>query len=425
MARTLIASDNFNRASLGADWAQLNAGNAGDIVIDGSTRIRGSFGNQNVDDKATARWVGAGTFSDDQYSSLVLVNPVIFNGTTVRIGVIARASADTGAGRDYYEAYLLMDSGTTPTTRLVKWVNGTRTQLHSAAVAWAANDRIDLECEGSEIRVCKNGTPLGGSFTQTDTSITTGKPGVTATNSTFGDSWEGGDIAADAVPPTLTDQELAATGGTTATATVSTSETGGTMYVVVTTSATAPTVAQVKAGQNHLGAAATFSTSAAVSSVGLQTFSATGLSTTTTYYAHFVHTDASANDSSVATSAAATTDNPGTGGGEIGDTDGGGAQPASTGADTAGKGRRKRLYLGPKPGPAPQPPAPAVQPAQPAPQLAEPYTPRLPGVLQGLLDVMPAPVFEPAAQIQSAPAQDERLADDDHAALIAAEMLLA
>lgn len=103
--------------------------------------------------------------------------------------------------------------------------------------------------------------------------------------------------------------------------------------------------------------------------------------------------------------------------------------PASTaGTDGAGKGRRKRLYLGPKPGPAPQPPAPpapAVQPAQPAPQPAEPYSPRLPAVLQGMLDAMVPPAVEPVQILAVEAPQVDRFADDDYAALIAAEMLLA
>lgn len=99
------------------------------------------------------------------------------------------------------------------------------------------------------------------------------------------------------------------------------------------------------------------------------------------------------------------------------------------GTDGAGKGRRKRLYLGPKPGPAltpPSPPPPAIQPpAQPAPQPAEPYSPRLPAVLQSLLDAMAPPVVEPVQVLTVEAPQVDRFADDDYAALIAAEMLLA
>lgn len=205
MARTSIATDNFNRASLGSDWTQLNTGAAGDVLLDSSIQIKGQYATQPTDQQGTARWVGAGSFTDDQYSQVKLVNPLDWNGATHRAGVIVRASADTGANRDYYEAYIAQDSGTTPTTYLAKWVNGTRTGLYSAAQTWAANDTISLEAEGTTLRVCRNGTPLGGSWTVTDSSISTGLPGVTMAGLTLADDWEGGNMGSAAVyaPPTL------------------------------------------------------------------------------------------------------------------------------------------------------------------------------------------------------------------------------
>ena len=61
----------------------------------------------------------------------------------------------------------------------------------------------------------------------------------------------------------------------------------GTFYWVLTTSATAPSVAQVKAGQDHLGAAAPASGNKVVSATGVQSDSATGLAASTTYYPLF------------------------------------------------------------------------------------------------------------------------------------------
>ncbi len=202
MARTSVATDNFNRASLGADWAQLDNG-YGNVVTNSSLYVASDSGaDGGLNRMGTARWVGAGTFTDDQYSSLKLVEPLGFVGGTARAGVIVRASADTGANRDYYEAYVQSDSSTTPTTVFAKQVNGTRTLLHSAAVSWAVNDRLELEAEGTTIRVCKNGTPLGGSFTQTDSSITTGLPGVAmGTSGNRGDDWEGGNLGSGGGSP--------------------------------------------------------------------------------------------------------------------------------------------------------------------------------------------------------------------------------
>lgn len=107
----------------------------------------------------------------------------------------------------------------------------------------------------------------------------------------------GGAPVADTTAPTLSSATASSTGATTGSVGVTTNEANGTLYVSVTTSATQPSVAQIKAGQTHTGAAATYSSSQSISSTGAKTFSATGLTTDTTYYAHFVHTDAAANDS--------------------------------------------------------------------------------------------------------------------------------
>jgi hypothetical protein len=121
----------------------------------------------------------------------------------------------------------------------------------------------------------------------------------------------------DTTAPTLTSPDFTATGETTGTATVSTDEGNGTLFCVITTSATSPSVAQVKAGNDHTGTAAAFAAGSgsgqAVSATGTQTVNVTGLADSTAYYAHFVHTDAAANDSTVSTDATGdTTDTPDT-----------------------------------------------------------------------------------------------------------------
>lgn len=117
------------------------------------------------------------------------------------------------------------------------------------------------------------------------------------------------DATPDTTPPTLSSPAGAATGATTASGSVSTDEGNGTLYAVVTTSATAPSVAQVQAGQDHTGAAAAFSTNQAVSASGTQniTGGATGLSASTTYYWHYQQEDTATNDSTVVSSASFTT----------------------------------------------------------------------------------------------------------------------
>lgn len=107
-------------------------------------------------------------------------------------------------------------------------------------------------------------------------------------------------IPADA--PTLSSATAAASGSTGGSLSVATSRAGvGTMYVVVTTSSTKPSAAQIQAGQDHLGASASWSGSQA-SPTATQGFAATGLSDGQGYYAHFYHVDAGGDGSAVATS---------------------------------------------------------------------------------------------------------------------------
>lgn len=111
----------------------------------------------------------------------------------------------------------------------------------------------------------------------------------------------------DTTAPTLTSPTGTQTGSTTATIGATTDEANGTMYGVVTVSGTPPSVAQIQAGQNSSGAAAVYASSQSISSTGAKTFSATGMSASTAYYAHIQHKDAAGNDSTVVTSAQFTT----------------------------------------------------------------------------------------------------------------------
>lgn len=213
MARTSVATDNFNRASLGADWAQLCSYN-GTISTTGSTYIYAS-GYTTPGLTGAMRWVGAGTFTDDQYSSLV-IGVLAYENVNINMGVIVRASADNDSTsalntRDFYGVSVCLDAGgPNYTTVLYKVVNGTVTSLNSGSASWAVNDRIELEVEGTTLRVCKNGTALGGSWTVTDSSLTTGNPGVAMSSggnaSFYADDWEGGNLggaAASAVKRSL------------------------------------------------------------------------------------------------------------------------------------------------------------------------------------------------------------------------------
>lgn len=114
--------------------------------------------------------------------------------------------------------------------------------------------------------------------------------------------------AADVTPPSLSSQSGTASSSTTANLFVTTNEDNGTLYWVVTTSSTSPSAAQVKAGQNHAGATASYFGSQVIFSAGGKEPTASGLTASTVYYAHFMHEDASSNQSSVVSTTSFTTD---------------------------------------------------------------------------------------------------------------------
>jgi len=106
----------------------------------------------------------------------------------------------------------------------------------------------------------------------------------------------------DVTAPVLSTCFMYSTGATTAAGSVTTDENNGTIYWVTTTSITQPSIAQIKAGQDHLGAAAVDNGTIAVSAIGAQPILNSGLTESVTYYLHAVHTDVALNDSNRITS---------------------------------------------------------------------------------------------------------------------------
>ncbi len=110
----------------------------------------------------------------------------------------------------------------------------------------------------------------------------------------------------DITAPTLTSPTGDQTGQTTATGNVTTNEATGTVYRYTSTSATPPSVANHKTGSGAVASA-----NQAVVATGLQTMAGiTGLTASTSYYNHYLHTDAASNDSTQVTSAQYTTASP-------------------------------------------------------------------------------------------------------------------
>jgi hypothetical protein len=98
--------------------------------------------------------------------------------------------------------------------------------------------------------------------------------------------------------------------------TVTTDVGAGTLHHVVTTSATKPSAAQVKAGQDHAGSPAPAGGSAPVPAAGLRSVSGSGLVPETTYHVHYLQAT-SGGDSVVSTSGGFTTDAQGAGSGTV------------------------------------------------------------------------------------------------------------
>jgi hypothetical protein len=202
-SRTSVATDAFAYSTgalhtvSGGNWAQAGDTGWGAMEVTSGTIFGSATAGQSV--ASAARWTGAGSFTDNQYAKIVV--PIVTNGgdNNSNIGVACRASGVDGT-RSFYYAWVTANFVSDPnrTVQTGKYVSGTHTQQHSANFAFAAGNTIEIECNGTTITVLKDGVALGGSYTWTDSDITTGKPGVTGMGNNAatvsGDTWEGGNL---------------------------------------------------------------------------------------------------------------------------------------------------------------------------------------------------------------------------------------
>ena len=137
-------------------------------------------------------------------------------------------------------------------------------------------------------------------------------PTPTQRTELFSDPYIGLVAVADTTAPVLSGASVGAASGTTATGGVTTTE-AGPAWAVLTTSSTTPTAAQIKAGQDHAGAAASATATATatatlVSGANASAFSFTGLTPGSTYYMHVTQDDTAtpANTATPVTSASVT-----------------------------------------------------------------------------------------------------------------------
>jgi len=200
--------------------------------------------------------------------------------------------------------------------------SGTANTDGSTALRWGNRNGGDRNWDGDLARIAwwRGGSPTGGEFASmhggtAPSSIQAGTliyynslsggttPSVGTNVSVTGTADRAdptfGTTAPVLTSPTGTGGSLVCSGG------VTTDKGNGTLYAVATASATSPSAAQVKAGQDHTGAAALRVVSQAVSATGVQTIVSGGV-TAGTRYMHYMHEDAAANQSSVSSSASFT-----------------------------------------------------------------------------------------------------------------------
>jgi hypothetical protein len=197
-----IATDNFTGTS-GASIIVGTGQGTGNWRRSGYS-TGGPF-TYNVSNQASATntpngvvWGGAGTFSNDQYSQATLIST---SNTARYAGVLVRGTAGTTTGtKNFYFFYCSSSQ-----CAAGKYVAGTVTNFFSGvAHGQTLPTTIRIEVLGTTISYKVNGTTPAGMSPVTDSSLTTGKPGVFSSSGTAGgsviDDWASGDVTATDPP---------------------------------------------------------------------------------------------------------------------------------------------------------------------------------------------------------------------------------
>lgn len=189
--------------------------------------------------------------------------------------------------------------------------------FESDFVSLSAASNVDLHLvlktvgNNIQFKLWKEGDPEPEFTTRTDPTVTaSASPRIFALNEADTDVYfvgvgTGGDAAPRGGGPVATGPTLSlptkSDTSTTATGGFTTSGADGTARMVWTRSATPPSAAQVKAGQNHLGSTTDVVAPAAltITSSGAKSFAAATVTTALTWWGYVVHTNAAAADSAV------------------------------------------------------------------------------------------------------------------------------
>jgi hypothetical protein len=269
--------------------------------------------DKSATDRAAITFDAVGALEADVQIRILARSLYAGSATTQYAGPAARVAGSAGSETVIYGAFV--NESTTEKIRNIQISGGTVSALDYGAGSnsWvtAGYYWLTLTVSGgaATLTIADVETPEEIIDAATSTTTVTGAGGVGIFSSfsntlihvlavgvgTDGDPAPYSAPASDTTAPTLTSPTASATGATTASGSVSTNETNGTLYYLASANAT-ESVATVKAGSSQ-----------AVSASGVQGVAVTGLTASGSYYLHFVHTDAAENDSAVSTSEQFTT----------------------------------------------------------------------------------------------------------------------
>ncbi|MBV9795876.1 MAG: hypothetical protein JO016_18270, partial [Actinobacteria bacterium] len=173
------ATDNFNRpdGALGAGWTAISDG----ALVIASQLVKGGNGGYSGDLRT------AETYTSDQSSQVEVTATQLSGGQW--IGPAVRA---TGSGSSLYLGIYFWNNGS-PQLMLFKRSGGSWTQLGASypVSPLAAGSQLKLTATGSALTLALNGTTR---ISATDTSLTSGAPGIMAYGTGTADNWAGASL---------------------------------------------------------------------------------------------------------------------------------------------------------------------------------------------------------------------------------------
>jgi hypothetical protein len=292
-----------NVGSAGVYFSDVKSGGLGTTEGGSCTYIASGYGDLffGIGDP----WIMGCATPMDGFNSRMSIKGETYNMGFVRPGSSIGAN-NVGGGDDVlgFMGFGLRHVVADPTARYRVWANGSevtglRTTTAPASSVTVGDASNPLIFGGSAAGTGNTRFEAECWIVATDLSDTE-MADITADPSIVIEAAGGGDTTA----PVLSSPTSASVTTSAATVGATTDEANGTAYVVVTLSSTAPTVAQIKAGQDAAGASvpAGRQRTATISATGAFTFAAlASLASSTAHWYHVVHTDAASNDSNIVT----------------------------------------------------------------------------------------------------------------------------